>query len=72
MHARSLRDFVGANDSEYSMSQIETIESLEEISDWLGTFRERLRIAREHEKDRVADVVRKLEAHHKRRRAELS
>lgn len=54
------------------MSPIETMESLEEVTEWLGTFRERLRIAREHEKDLVAGVVRKLEAQQKRRRAELS
>jgi hypothetical protein len=54
------------------MPRIETLESLEEISQWLGTFRERLRIARAHERDLIAGVVHKLEAHHARRRAELS
>jgi hypothetical protein len=48
------------------------MESLEEISQWLGTFRERLRIARARERELIAGVVQKLEARHKQRRAELS
>jgi hypothetical protein len=51
---------------------IDRMESLEEISRWLGTFSERLRIARAHEREQIAGVVKKLEAHYKRRRSELA
>jgi hypothetical protein len=51
---------------------IERLDSLEEITHWLGTFSERLKIAREHERPQIAGVVRKLEAHYRRRRAELA
>jgi hypothetical protein len=51
---------------------IDRMESLEEINHWLGTFTERLRIAREHEHEHIAGVLRKLEAQYKRRRAELA
>jgi len=48
------------------------IDSLEEISGWLGTFRERLRMARVDERQQVAAVVELLEARYQMRRAELS
>lgn len=51
---------------------IERLDSLEEITHWLGTFSERLKIAREHERAQIAGVVRRLEARYKRRRAELA
>ncbi len=51
---------------------IASLDSLEEISGWLGTFRERLRQARSDEQERVAGVVVELEARYVLRRAELS
>ena len=51
---------------------VPAIESLEEITDWLGTFRERLRVARTEDQTQVAQVVRQLEARYQMRRAELS
>ena len=48
------------------------IDGLEEISAWLGTFRERLRVAREGEREEVAAVVHQLEARYQLRRAELA
>jgi hypothetical protein len=48
------------------------IDSLEEICEWLGTFRERLRNARTHEVPEVVQVVQQLEARYEMRRAELS
>ncbi len=48
------------------------INSLEEISGWLGTFRERLRMARVDERQQVAAVVQLLEARYQLRRDELS
>jgi hypothetical protein len=41
---------------------IPAIDSLEEICTWLGTFRERLRMARQDEVAEVSAVVRDLEA----------
>lgn len=49
-----------------------TIDSLEEICSWLGTFRERLRQARDEERAKVALAVQQLEARYQYRRAELS
>ena len=48
------------------------VESLDEITGWLGTFRERLRIAREHERLQIDAVVKELEEHFQRRRTQLS
>ncbi len=51
---------------------VPTLENLEEISGWLGTFRERLRHAGNDERIGVASVVEQLEARYQVRRAELS
>jgi len=51
---------------------VPAIDGLEEISAWLGTFRERLRVAREGEREEVAAVVHQLEARYQLRRAELA
>ncbi len=51
---------------------VPAIDTLEEISSWLGTFRERLRVARSDERVQVASVVQLLEARYQLRRAELS
>jgi hypothetical protein len=48
---------------------VPSIDSLEEICDWLGTFRERLRVAREGERAGVAAVVESLEARFQLRRS---
>ena len=55
-----------------SMPVVSMIDSLEEISGWLGTFRERLRMSRVEERMEVAAVVEQLEARYLMRRAELS
>jgi hypothetical protein len=52
--------------------QVPAIDSLEEISGWLGTFRERLRLARNEDRPDVQALVYQLEARFKVRRAELS
>jgi len=54
------------------MPVVSMIDSLEEISGWLGTFRERLRMSRVEERMEVAAVVEQLEARYLMRRAELS
>ena len=54
------------------MPSIDKIESLEEITHWLGTFSERLRLAREHERDNIAATLKELETQYRRRRAELA
>jgi hypothetical protein len=51
---------------------VATLESLDEIAGWLGTFKERLRQARADEQTRIAVVVEQLEARYVLRRAELS
>ena len=51
---------------------VPAVDSLEEICGWLGTFRERLRMARSEERAQVAEVVHQLEARYHARRAELS
>ncbi|HET7338635.1 MAG TPA: hypothetical protein VFK22_03740 [Candidatus Dormibacteraeota bacterium] len=51
---------------------VPALDSLEEISGWLGTFRERLRQARTDEHASVAALVDQLEARYVMRRAELS
>jgi hypothetical protein len=51
---------------------VPSIDSLEEISHWLGTFRERLRVSRSEDRAGVAAVVQQLEARYQTRRAELA
>jgi len=51
---------------------VPAIDTLEEICGWLGTFRERLRMAHIDERADVAAVVVQLEARYQTRRAELS
>ena len=48
------------------------LESLDEISGWLGTFRERLRIARAKDQPKLEAAMKELETHYRRRRDELS
>ncbi len=49
-----------------------TLDSLDEITQWLGTYRDRLRIARKGERLQLTEAVQRLEARHQRRRAELA
>ena len=51
---------------------VPTLDSLEEISKWLGTFRERLRQTRNDERAGVGVTFERLEARYQVRRAELS
>ena len=51
---------------------VPAVESLEEICGWLGTFRERLRLARLEDQAGVRSMVEQLEARYQMRRAELS
>ena len=51
---------------------VQTIDSLEEICGWLGTFRERLRLAHDEERPQVAVLVGQVEARLLVRRTELS
>lgn len=54
------------------MPSIERMESLEEITAWLGTFGERLRLAREHEREHIMATLDELNVQYRRRRAELA
>jgi len=51
---------------------VPAIDSLEEISGWLGTFRERLRMARAEDRTDLTGTLQRLEARLELRRAELS
>ena len=51
---------------------VASLDSLEEICSWLGTFQVRLQEARADEKPGVAAMVIELEARFKQRRAELA
>jgi hypothetical protein len=48
------------------------MEALEEISEWLGTFTERLRLARESERDHITETLGRLHDRYNLRRAELA
>jgi len=52
--------------------EIEMLHNLEEICDWLGTYRQRLKLARSSESSEVGAIVTRLEARLQARRAELA
>jgi len=54
------------------LPHVPSLESLDEISSWLGTFRERRRIARTKDQTKLEATMKELETHFRRRRAELS
>jgi hypothetical protein len=56
----------------FGIPSVSSLESLDEISGWLGTFKERLRLARESERAEYATILNRLEARYRERRAELS
>jgi hypothetical protein len=56
----------------HTQPDVPSLESLDEISAWLGTFRERLRIARTKDQPKLEATMKELETHYRRRRAELS
>ena len=49
-----------------------SLDSLDEVTKWLGTYRHRLRIAREGERLLMSETVRRYDARHQRRQAELA
>lgn len=51
---------------------VPSLESLDEITTWLGTFRERLRMAHAKDRSKLEAAMEELETHYRRRRAELS
>jgi hypothetical protein len=55
-----------------TLLHITSLENLDEITVWLGTFRERLRIAHPEDKPKLDATMKELETHYRRRRAELS
>ena len=54
------------------LPSVASLEGLEEITVWLGTFRERLRIAHPKYQPKLDATMKELETHYRRRRAELS
>ncbi len=55
-----------------ALLHITSLENLDEITVWLGTFRERLRIAHPKDQPKLDATMKELETHYRRRRAELS
>jgi hypothetical protein len=55
-----------------TLPHVPSLECLDEISAWLGTFRERLRIAHTKDLPKLEATMKELESHYRRRRAELS
>ncbi|HVH62509.1 MAG TPA: hypothetical protein VNA65_02805 [Candidatus Dormibacteraeota bacterium] len=53
-------------------AEVATIESLEDLCGWLGTFRERMRIASTQDRKVVEVMVQHLESRFRQRRAELA
>jgi hypothetical protein len=51
---------------------VATLDSLEEISSWLGTFRERLRLARTEDRPQMTAMIDELQTRYVVRRSELS
>ena len=52
--------------------RIDSVDDLAEISSWLGTYKERLRVARADERQSLASDVRQLDSRLSQRRAELA
>ena len=55
-----------------TLLHITSLENLDEITAWLGTFRERLRIAHSKGQPKLDATMKELETHYRRRPAELS
>jgi hypothetical protein len=55
-----------------TLLHITSLENLDEITVWPGTFRERLRIAHPKDQPKLDATMKELETHYRRRRAELS
>lgn len=68
----SMRTRLPAVFSSTQRLHVRNLDTLDEITVWLGTFRERLRIAQAHEHAELTEVIAELEAHYMRRRAELA
>ncbi|HYT14094.1 MAG TPA: hypothetical protein VEL12_15010 [Candidatus Nitrosopolaris sp.] len=47
-------------------------DTLTDISDWLGTYRERLRVARDDEREQIRALIGRMSARYHLRRAELA
>lgn len=70
--SRRRRHAAGSDIAGLVAGSMTRIDSLDEITGWLGTFRERLRLARESERPQFEAMLNRLEAHYKERRAELA
>ena len=51
---------------------VESVDDLAEISSWLGTYKERLRLARAEDREGLAGDVHRWDSRLKERRAELA
>ena len=59
-------------ETESVRAQLGQLETLEELADWVGTFREHLRLARADQQRSLRTAVDELEARYRARRAELA
>jgi hypothetical protein len=48
------------------------LDSLSDVCDWLGTYRERLRVARDDEREQIGVLIGRMSARYHLRRAELA
>ena len=56
----------------WQQAGIGSMDNLDEIVGWLGTFRERLRLARDSDRPEFEAMLNQLEARYRERRAELA
>ena len=55
-----------------SPASVAMMENLDDIAGWLGTFRERLTLARETERPGYEELLQRLERRYRERRGELA
>ena len=70
--AKTPRPSEGRRQLSDTLPSAASLDGLEEITVWLGTFRERLRIAHAKDRKTLEATMKELEAQYRRRRAELS
>ncbi len=70
--ASRIRTDVSANESAVEAPHVDSVTDLGEICDWLGTYRERLREARDEDRQQLANGVMRWTVRYQQRRSELA